>query len=455
MTEPETVRPQELAVESDPSAAPAASGPSAAGAVPPESGSARSSGGSRLAAAWGTMTIRGRVAVVVAAGAAVLGWLTGWREWSALAAGLAVVLLVAVAMALGRSPVAIDLDLSRTRFVVGEPAAARVGVRNVSTRRMLPLRLELDVDGLPAQVRVPSLPGGASHPVTIPLPTHRRAVIELGPARAVRGDVFGLIRRVVQWPVHEEVYVHPRTVRLPDPLPGFARDLEGEESAIRTASDLSFHTLREYVPGDDRRFIHWKSTARSGTLQVREFLQTHRSLVAVVLAGNPDDYGLVGAGPVGVDAGVDGGVDAEGTSEEFELAVSCAASVVAELVRRRRDVVVDAAGSPVRAATDQGVLDQFSPVRTTQGSLDLLAMTRQAARRHPRTSLVVLVFGSTVEPARLRAAARLCPPGATVLAVRARVPDSPHPAVLGRLIGGAVITVEDVAQLPLALRGAA
>ena len=111
----------------------------------------------------------------------------------------------------------------------------------------------------------------------VPLPTERRAVIDLGPLRAVRGDVFGLIRRVVQWPVHRQVFVQPRTVRPTGSLPGFVRDLEGEESTKRTASDLSFHTLREYVPGDDRRFIHWKSTARNGTLQVREFLQTHRS----------------------------------------------------------------------------------------------------------------------------------------------------------------------------------
>ncbi len=411
----------------------------------------------RLHAAWRTVTPRGRATAAVALGAAGLGWATGWREWSGLAAGLAVVLLIAVAMALGRSPAAIEVNLARTRFVVGDPAAATIGVRNVSTRRMLPLRLELDVDGRPAQVRVPSLPGGAAHSVVVPLPTHRRTVIELGPARAVRGDVFGLIRRVVQWPVHERVFVHPRTVRLPDPLPGFTRDLEGEESTIRTASDLSFHTLREYVPGDDRRLIHWKSTARSGTLQVREFLQTHRSLVAVVLAGNPDDYrpdpGTVDERTAGGRGDPDPALT--GTSEEFEIAVSCAASIVAELVRRRRDVVVDAAGSAIRAATAERILDQFSPVRTRSGTPDLLAMTRQAARRHPRASLMVLVFGSTVQPARLRAAVRLAPPGATVFAVRARVPESPHPAVLGRLAAAAVVTVEDVAQLPLALRGVA
>lgn len=408
--------------------------------------------GRRAAAAWRAVTPRGRAAAAVAVLAAGLGQVTGWREWTGLAAGLAVVLLIAVGLALGRSPVAIDLHLARTRFVVGEPGTVRVDVRNVSARRMLPLRLELDVDGLPAQVRVPALPGGAAQPVTMALPTHRRAVVELGPARAVRGDVFGLIRRVVQWPVHEQVFVHPRTVLLPDPLPGLTRDLEGEESAVRTASDLSFHTLREYVPGDDRRFIHWKSTARSGTLQVREFLQTRRSLVAVVLAGDPADYR---ADPVGGRDGAPGGTAEPGTGAEFEIAVSCAASVVAELVRRHRDVVVDAAGVPVRGAGAEGVLDQFSPIRTRLDGADLLAMTRSMAHRHPRASLLVLVFGSTVDPARVRAAARLRPPGATVLAVRARVPDSPHPAVLGPLPGGTMGTVEDVTQLPLVLRGAA
>ncbi len=203
------------AAEPDPGPAPG-SAPPAVPDVPagPAGQPARTRlSGSALAAAWATVTRRGRAALAALVGAALLGGLTGWREWTGLAAGLAVLMVIAVAMALGRSPVAIDLDLARTRFVVGDPAAVRVGVRNVSNRRMLPLRPELDVDGLPAQVRVPSLPGGAGHPVVIPLPTHRRGVIELGPARAVRGDVFGLLRRVVQWPVREQVYVHPRTVR--------------------------------------------------------------------------------------------------------------------------------------------------------------------------------------------------------------------------------------------------
>jgi uncharacterized protein (DUF58 family) len=316
------------------------------------------------------VTTRGRLTIAVAVAAAVLGGLTGWREWTAIAAALAVVLVAAVLMALGRSSAAVELDLPRSRFVVGEPGVALVQVRNTSTRRMWPLRMELEVGGESLTVPVPALRAGGTHLVSIALPTDHRAVVEIGPLRAVRGDVFGLIRRVVQWPVRRQVFVHPRTVRPTSALPGFVRDLDGEESTKRTASDLSFHTLREYVPGDDRRFIHWKSTARSGTLQVREFLQTHRSLVAVVLSGSRADYHWAMADRAAPDSGLERRAD-----DEFEVAVSCAASIVAELVRQRREVVTSAAGTRIVGITADRVLDQFSAVDAAPEAPDLIFQT--------------------------------------------------------------------------------
>jgi uncharacterized protein (DUF58 family) len=214
-------------------------------------------------------------------------------------------------------------------------------------------------------------------------------------------------------------------------------DLEGEESILRTVSDLSFHTLREYVPGDDRRFIHGKSSARNGTLQVREFVRTHRSQIAIVLSGRGGDY-LAG--------------DGAGDPAEFEVAVGCAASMVAELIRQRRAVITDAAGLAIRAVTVDGVLDRFSAVHVADDAPDLIERTRLAVRRNPRVSLLVLVFGSAVEGAQLRAAIRTCPPGASVLAVRARLGQSPHPARQPGHSAHQVLTVDDVRALPGALR---
>ena len=475
---------------------------------------------SGLTAGWRAVTGRGRAVALTTVAAAVLGVSSGWWEWVGIAAGLAVLLVAAVLMALGRSSCTADLELQRTRYEVGEPGGATLLIRNTSARRMLPLQMELEIrastearagwarstpaDGLrtadsdtpsgtasddpdtgspagPAPdtrptantrtMSIPSIPGGGAHTVHIPLPTEHRAVLTLGPLRAVRGDVFGLIRRVVQWPIRREVFVRPRIARPNAALPGFVRDLEGDESTVRTSSDLSFHTLREYVPGDDRRFIHWRSSARNGTLQVREFLQTHRSLVAVVLSGNPAEYHWDGDGRFRNDRGAADGAADRGRVDavsrigrasrrdrgaagdaEFELAVSCAASMVADLVGRRRAVVTDAAGTPITGATADGVIDRFCAVESHPGAPDLAFATREVLRRHPRASVVVLVFGSMTDPARLRAAFRACPPGASVLALRARVESSPTPGRLAGSDAANVLTLPDIDALPGALR---
>ena len=77
-------------------------------------------------------------------------------------------------------------------------------------------------------------------------------------------------------------------------------------------SDLGdeFLTLREYELGDDLRRVHWRSTARTGELMIRQDEARWRSRAAVVLDVQP------------------GGHDAE----SFEVAVEAAASVTARLV---------------------------------------------------------------------------------------------------------------------------
>ena len=400
---------------------------------------------------WRSVTARGRVTAVIAVLAALLALVTGWWEWLGIAAALGTLLLAAVAMALGSSSLSVHLDLPGGRVVVGDPATVTLQLQNSATGRMPALRMELVVAGVTVLVPVPSLAGGGDHQLRIPLPTYRRDVVDIGPVRAVHGDPFGLIRRVVEWAVQETLYVYPRTALPGSALPGVVLDLQGEESSVRTASDLAFHAVREYVPGDDRRFIHWKASARSGTLQVREFRQTQRSTVAVVLSANPGDYHLAQA-PTSHRA------DGTTPDDEFEVAVGVAASISVELVRQRRDVVIDAAGLPIRGITAPALLDQFCSVDLVADLPDgetpgPASSIRQLGRAHPRLSLIVFVFGSTMSSAELRSVIRSCPAGAQLLAVRARAGSSPFPA---RMTGPAhgVVTVADVDDLPAALRAA-
>ena len=135
------------------------------------------------------------------------------------------------------------------------------------------------------------------------IPTARRAVIVVGPVRSVRADPLHLLRRQVLWTEPEDLFVHPRTVALAGSAAGFIRDLEGMPTTELSSADVSFHALRDYVPGDDRRHIHWKTTARTNKLMVRQFEETRRAHLAISLSINTDEY----ASEAGIRAGHIGG----------------------------------------------------------------------------------------------------------------------------------------------------
>src|SRR5690606_25353628 len=133
-----------------------------------------------------------------------------------------------------------------------------------------------------AEFGIPLLRPGESHEELFSVPTTRRAVIPAGPARSIRGDELGILRRTVRWTGVIDLFVHPRTVRLESSAAGLLRDLEGVTTAKITDHALAFHALRPYEPGDDLRHVHWKTTARTGTLMVRQFEETRRSQITVV-----------------------------------------------------------------------------------------------------------------------------------------------------------------------------
>lgn len=66
----------------------------------------------------------------------------------------------------------------------------------------------------------------------------------------------------------------------------------GEYSSLQKGTGLEFEQLREYHPGDDIRFIDWKSSARQDKIMVREYLEDrNRTIMLLVDVSGSQGYG--------------------------------------------------------------------------------------------------------------------------------------------------------------------
>ncbi|MEP6855140.1 MAG: DUF58 domain-containing protein [Pedococcus sp.] len=305
----------------------------------------------------------------------VTGWVvgrwTGWTEWLMIGAAALVLVLCCILLAVGRTRVTITTELEPVRVSVGEPATGRITVTNDSARGMLPLLVELPVGVSAARFTLPPLGSGKAHEELFVVPTHRRGVIPVGPARTVQGDPLGLVRRTERWTEVTDLFVHPRTVSLESLGAGLLRDLEGETTQDLSMSDLAFHALREYQPGDDRRYIHWRSSAKAGRLLVRQFLDTRRSHLCLVVDADPQQF--------------------EGGEDEAETAISAAASLALRAIRDDQDTTVVCRDQAASRTTASLTLDALA--RVELGASDVFGRCGEALSLAPDTSIVVLITG--------------------------------------------------------------
>ncbi len=371
------------------------------------------------------------------------GYAWGWSELVVLGISGCVLAAIALLFLLGRTPLAVELTPPAARVAVGDEAAASILVRNRRARRSFSAVLDVPVgDGL-VPVALPGLAPGREAVRSIPVPTRRRGRLVIGPVNSVRADPVGLVRREITWTEPAEVIVHPRTIDIPSTSSGLVRDLEGQPTRQLTASDLAFHALREYAPGDDRRHIHWKSTAKTGTFMVRQYEETRRSHLVVALSIASIDFA---------------------SDIEFELAVSVAGSLGARAIRDARDisVVVSAvtpefakrtvvALRPLPTRTPTALLDELALVEFGPSALGILDVARLSGDDARGISVAFLVVGSSVTPARLRSAAAAFPPAVEVVALQCDPDRIPGRRRLGALT---VITIGSLADLRRAMRGA-
>ena len=358
----------------------------------------------------------------------LVGWRLGWEEFLLVAGGCLVAVAAALAFTFGRAQFSVALELEPRRVVAGEQAVGRIVVTNTGSRRVLPVAFEAPVGTGFARFAMPSIGPAETWDDIFVIPTHRRSILTVGPVSAVRGDPLGIARRASALAQPVELYVHPVTVRLAGLTAGWIRDLEGRPTNDLSPSDIAFHTMREYVPGDDRRHIHWRSSARFDKLMVRQFVDSRRSHLGLVLSTNPGDY----ADP-----------------DEFELAVSVVGSLGRSALVEGQAVTATTGGRPLPSHGPIPLLDALAGVEQSERRTDLSSLVKRSLPLVRGASVVALVAGSAVAPGELRAAAQRFHHDVRTLGVRVQ----PGAEVSLRTIGStSVLELGSLDDLPRVLR---
>lgn len=95
---------------------------------------------------------------------------------------------------------------------------------------------------------------------------------------------FCLYEKAVFLACPVKVLVYPEPAPLPA-VPLDATSSDGTQEAAVRGPGLSVISLRDYVPGDSLRLVHWKRSARTGVMMTKETEQETERAVTVVLDG--------------------------------------------------------------------------------------------------------------------------------------------------------------------------
>ena len=320
------------------------------------------------------MTVRGFVPLTplgwgVAAASVVLyaaGWWLGYTEPLVLAVAGILAVATAVVWTAPRPKLELRREIAPLKVERGRPAVGVLRVGSAGRAVRAGLTATDTAGGRPVPVEIPRLRAGRKKTVSYELPTTRRGEIAVGPLRLIRADPLGLARRVRTYGEPVTLLVRPRTVALPLLPSGRAHHLEGPTTDRAPAGTATFHALREYVIGDDLRHVHWRSSARTGTLMVRQLVDASLPQTTIVLDTRPP----------GTADGVYGDPD------DFELATDVVASIAVGAARLSFPVRLITADGPLletRGGPDdvEQILDKLAFLRPGEAPRTALDMARR------------------------------------------------------------------------------
>jgi uncharacterized protein (DUF58 family) len=297
--------------------------------------------------------------------------------------GLAFLACVILAVAwLGRRPaIEVSRELAPSRVNEGDGSTGVLTIKNNGSRRSPPVLAVERFAGGSVSVPVPGLASGATHVVGYRLPADRRGCYAVGPLAISHSDPLHLVNSTQTFGAEATLWVHPRVSRVA-PIPtGRSQELEGPKSDGAPRGGIAFHSLREYEPGDDLRMIHWRSSARTGTLMVKHTVITNEPRLLLVLDTSASSY--------------------EGDS--FEDAVRVVASLLAAGVEKRFPTTLRSTGG-LRATVDPtglGKTDAMDKLAAVQVGDDagLEELVKFVSRREQGVAMGVVTGQPTREQA--------------------------------------------------------
>lgn len=269
--------------------------------------------GALVVAAWVTVTL-----VPVLAKRTALRWLQAKMEYQITRAGwiyiLAILLIALAALNTGNNllflilasliasilmsgilssitlaGIAMQLELPEHIFA-GRPIRAVVELQN--EKLMLPsfaLRVELakrkdseEAALLETPVYFPYLPKRERVAQSVPILFARRGIYRQDDFRIVTRFPFGFLQKAQHVKQPTEALVYPSV----EPSQEFFEILPGLQGALQSRNKgrgQDLYALRDYLPTDSARHVHWKASARAGSLMVREFSREEDCRILLVL----------------------------------------------------------------------------------------------------------------------------------------------------------------------------
>jgi uncharacterized protein (DUF58 family) len=320
----------------------------------------------------------------------VVAWLFGSRALFPIAAGLVLAVPVAIVwVRLSRQRLAVTRSWEGHALVEGGSVDVELRVEP-SSRIPVPAAVAHESIGRLGERAVDLRRRDGVYVGSYTLRNLSRGRHVFEPLRVSVSDPWQLAEASLRANVPEVLVVRPEIVELDGLFSDAGATLaDGRRLPLRRPAGLEFHTVRNHMPGESLRRVHWPSTARMRTLMVKDFEDAPRDEVAVLLDG--DAAGVAGDAP----------------NSSFDVAVRAAGSILRAHVRAGHPavLVLNTRAREIESVASEGsdwgraldILAGAMPDARTPASALLDSADGPAAR-----SLELVVVTSRLEPGLVR-----------------------------------------------------